>query len=124
MAAERVDLDTLVDYRQAYEAALEGVKLNGLNLLAICPFHADKNASLSVELRTGKYHCFACGASGNYVDFYARMHDIPTSEAFKEILQAHGVEPERPRGRKVAGVISQQDDAHVGQPVGIPSGVA
>lgn len=107
MAAERVDLDTLVDYRQAYEAALEGVKLNGLNLLAICPFHADKNASLSVELRTGKYHCFACGASGNYVDFYARMHDIPTSEAYKAILQAHGVEPSGDKRTVAAGYTVQ-----------------
>lgn len=100
----RVELDQLIDYRQAYEAALDKCKVSGNNMTAICPFHADKNASLSVELRTGKFHCFACGASGNYVDFYARTHgDMSTSEAYREILQAHGVEPSGEKRTVAAG---------------------
>lgn len=52
------------------------VQVNGL----LCPFHDDKNrGNLSVNLDTGVYHCFACGASGNIESFVARV--LSTSEA-------------------------------------------
>ncbi len=34
------------------------------DIMIICPFHDDKNPSLSVDLDQGVYHCFGCGASG------------------------------------------------------------
>jgi putative DNA primase/helicase len=41
---------------------------------ALCPFHDDHNPSLSINLETGYFHCFACGQKGSVFDFYARQH--------------------------------------------------
>ncbi len=34
----------------------------------LCPWHDDKDPSLSLDLSTGKYHCFGCGKSGHVND--------------------------------------------------------
>ena len=38
-----------------------------------CPFHDDERPSCSVNLAKGLWHCFACHASGNVLDFVHRM---------------------------------------------------
>ena len=38
----------------------------------LCPFHGDKNASLSVNESRRTFHCFACGAGYRYRDFVYR----------------------------------------------------
>ena len=44
-----------------------------------CPFHSDRNPSLSV--RKNRWHCFGCGASGDAVDFVKRMESCDFPEA-------------------------------------------
>jgi DNA primase len=56
------------------------------NASAICPFHDDKHPSLTVNLHTGAYRCYSCGASGGdvlafhraryYMDFKAAAQDL------------------------------------------------
>lgn len=43
-----------------------GLKIDKNNK-AICPFHNDKNPSLSFNIKENYYHCFACGASGDNI---------------------------------------------------------
>lgn len=46
-----------------------------------CPFHqGDKGASLKVYARD--WHCHACGAHGDQVDFVRRMDNLSFKEAF------------------------------------------
>lgn len=42
----------------------------------ICPFHADKDPSLSLSNELGVFHCFGCGAKGNIVKFYAMLKKV------------------------------------------------
>jgi len=86
-----INIDDFVDYQSEYEAALQKVKVAGDRLTSLCPFHDDKNASFSVDLKTGKYICFACGMSGNFISFYASTHGIDTKYAYKEILERYHV---------------------------------
>lgn len=54
--------------------------------IAICPFHDDKHPSLSINLQTGAYRCYSCGARGSdvlafhraryYLDFKAAAQDL------------------------------------------------
>lgn len=88
-----VDLDSLIDYRAEYGRSVAQAEVKGDTLTGLCPFHHDKNPSFSVDLIHGKYHCFACGESGNYINFYAFLHNLSdTQEAYKQILEAHGIE--------------------------------
>ena len=37
------------------------------------------------------WHCFTEDIGGNYLDFYAKLHNIDTKEAYKQILAQHGI---------------------------------
>ena len=75
MAAwDSVDLDRIVDYRAEYTAAVAKYKITGDNLIGLCPFHDDRNNSFSVDLKTGKWHCFSEDEGGNFISFWAKIH--------------------------------------------------
>jgi DNA primase len=38
-----------------------------------CPFHPDKRPSCRIEIDRKLFHCFACEAAGNVLEFVARM---------------------------------------------------
>lgn len=94
---DSVNLDQVVDYRAEYTAVIQKYKITGDNLVGLCPFHQDGNDSFSVDLKTGKWHCFAEDEGGNFVTFWAKYQDIDTKEAYKEILARYGITPEHER---------------------------
>ncbi|MDH5638865.1 MAG: CHC2 zinc finger domain-containing protein [Nitrospinota bacterium] len=51
--------------------------------LARCEFHKpDRNPSLSVNLESGAFHCFSCGATGgSIISFEARRAGVDYSQA-------------------------------------------
>ena len=72
--------------REFYEGEM-GVKLpapNAANEIAVaCPFHRDSKPSCSINIDTGMWKCFSCGAGGSMYDFYMEMHgtDFATAKA-------------------------------------------
>ena len=54
-----------------------GIQVNRHGM-AVCPFHNDKNPSMKVDKR---FHCFACQADGDAVDFVSRLFGLPSKEA-------------------------------------------
>ena len=61
--------------RQAAEMYGIQVSRHGMT---VCPFHNDKNPSMKVDKR---FHCFACQADGDAVDFVSRLFGLPSREA-------------------------------------------
>ena len=52
----------------------------------ICPFHNDKNPSLSINLDSGGFYCHACRASGgNVIEFHRKLKGISFTEAAKDL---------------------------------------
>ena len=47
----------------------EGMLERGTDLVIQCPFHIDESPSCSLNDKIGRYHCFSCGAHGNYINF-------------------------------------------------------
>ena len=64
-----------VTTRQAAE--LYGIQVNRHGM-AVCPFHNDKNPSMKLDMR---FHCFACQADGDAVDFVSRLFGLPGKAA-------------------------------------------
>ena len=58
--------------------------------MVCCPFHGDKHPSMKVDTR---FHCFACGADGDVIDFAARLHGLSKWDAARRIAGEVGVEP-------------------------------
>ena len=71
--------------RQAAE--MYGIKVNR-NGMAVCPFHNDKNPSMKVDKR---FHCFACQADGDAVDFVSRLFGLPCKEAAMKLADDFGI---------------------------------
>lgn len=61
-------------------------KARGDEMKAICPFHEDRNPSLSVNNQTGLFKCFGCDAAGSILDFYAMKHGLDTRQDINRII--------------------------------------
>ena len=56
--------------------------------MVCCPFHGDKHPSMKVDAR---FHCFACGADGDVIDFAARLHGLSKWDAARRIAAEVGL---------------------------------
>ncbi len=69
-----------------YTRHLHALIGNGKWAMALCPFHEDHNPSLSVNVETGSYRCFACKTNGGgVVDFYMQLHGVDFKTAAKAL---------------------------------------
>lgn len=48
---------------------------------ALCPFHADSNASLKVYKGSRGFCCFACGKTGSVIDFTMQFYNLDFKSA-------------------------------------------
>ena len=55
---------------------------------ALCPFHDDRDASLSVNLDNprGGFRCFACGEHGDMVRFHEKTTGLRFPESARDLL--------------------------------------
>ncbi|MDO5330090.1 MAG: DNA primase [Bacillota bacterium] len=59
----------------------------GKSYVAICPFHDDKNPSLSISREKQIYKCFVCGNGGNAITFIQRYEKISFDEAVRKLAE-------------------------------------
>ena len=75
-----------VTVREAAE--LYGIAV-GRGGMACCPFHDDRHPSL--KLNEDYFYCFGCGATGDVIDFTARLYDLSPKEAAEKLAQDFGL---------------------------------
>ncbi|MGB5830410.1 MAG: CHC2 zinc finger domain-containing protein, partial [Thiohalocapsa sp.] len=62
-----------------------------------CPFHNDTEPSFGVNLESGAYRCFGCGAEGGgIVDFVMQRHGLSLADARAKLAADYGVDGARP----------------------------
>lgn len=61
------------------------LKRSGRNFVGICPFHDDKNPSMSVSPELNIYHCFSCKAGGNAINFIKEYEKLNYPEAVEKL---------------------------------------
>ncbi len=61
------------------------VKRNGGSFACVCPFHDDKNPSMSISQNKGFYHCFGCGASGDAFRFVMDYERLNYAQAVEKV---------------------------------------
>lgn len=103
---DKVNIDELVNYKEEYTKFVQKPEFKRDRMVSLCPFHDDRKPSFSVDLKTGKFVCFACGKAGNYVSFRAELDGTSNADAYKKILLEHGVdetkkEPAKPKSYTV-----------------------
>ena len=75
-----------VTVREAAE--LYGIAV-GRGGMACCPFHDDRHPSL--KLNEDYFYCFGCGATGDVIDFTARLYGLSPKEAAEKLAQDFGL---------------------------------
>ena len=58
---------------------------------ALCPFHDDHNASLSIHPEKQIFKCFSCGESGNVVSFVQKYNGVSFVDALKILADRAGI---------------------------------
>lgn len=86
-----VNLDELRERINLVDLINESVSLRkaGTQWKGICPFHADRNASLSVSEKFFK--CFGCDASGDVITWVERTQNLPTGEVIRWLAERYGI---------------------------------
>ena len=61
------------------------VKKMGANYKCVCPFHDDRNPSMSISQSKQIFHCFACKAGGDAIKFVMDYEKLTYPEAIERI---------------------------------------
>ena len=85
---ERVrDASPLADVVQQYVA----LRRVGRRATGLCPFHAEKTPSFSVNEEIGRYYCFGCGAKGDVFAFVQDLEHLDFAGAVEWLANRSGI---------------------------------
>ncbi|HEX8769424.1 MAG TPA: CHC2 zinc finger domain-containing protein, partial [Acidimicrobiales bacterium] len=64
----------------------------GRRYQGLCPFHAEKTPSFSVNAEEGLYYCFGCGAKGDVITFVREVQHLEFAEAVETLAGRAGIQ--------------------------------
>ena len=67
------------------------LKRVGRRFVGLCPFHAEKTGSFSVNAEEGLYYCFGCQASGDAISFVRATEGVDFVEAVERLANRAGI---------------------------------
>jgi DNA primase len=67
----------------------------GRNFVALCPFHDDKNPSLSISQEKQIFKCFVCGTGGTAIQFVQSYEKISFPQAVRKVADWAGIDDPR-----------------------------
>jgi len=73
------------------EGVAERLGLHVTKHKCLCPFHDDHHASLSFSVRSNRYHCFSCGATGGNIDLVMHCLNKGFVDACRWLADANNV---------------------------------
>jgi DNA primase len=91
----------LVDDIARVRAAVDFVQVAGEHIalrkvgrrwVGLCPFHAEKTPSFSVNAEEGLYYCFGCQASGDVITFVREVEHLDFAEAVERLAGRTGIQ--------------------------------
>lgn len=83
----------VVDANNIVEVVSEYVKLKkkGSSYFGLCPFHDDKNPSMSVNAEKKVFNCFSCSTKGNVIYFVSKYENITMEQATIKLAARAGI---------------------------------
>ena len=67
------------------------LKRVGRQWQALCPFHAERSPSFSINPELGVYYCFGCQASGDVITFIREIDHLDFAEAVERLAGRAGI---------------------------------
>ena len=68
------------------------LKRAGRRWQGLCPFHAEKSPSFSINAEEGLYYCFGCGAGGDVITFVREIEHLEFAEAVERLAARAGIQ--------------------------------
>jgi len=68
------------------------LKRVGKRYTGLCPFHAEKTPSFSINPEQGLYYCFGCGARGDAITFVREVEHLDFVDAVERLAARAGIE--------------------------------
>ena len=84
------------------------LRRRGQNYFGLCPFHAEKSPSFSVNPAKGIFHCFGCKAGGNAITFLIQHDNLSFTEALEELSRRTGIELPKDTARSTQEATEQE----------------
>ena len=76
----------------AYVSQYVTLKKRGREYVGLCPFHAEKTPSFSLNAEKQLWHCYGCDAGGDLLSFVQRYENVDFTSALRMLAQRAGVE--------------------------------
>src|SRR5436305_10649291 len=67
------------------------LKKVGQRWTGLCPFHAEKSPSFSVNAEEKLFYCFGCGAKGDVITFLREIEHLEFAEAVEALAAKAGI---------------------------------
>jgi len=98
----REEILSSMDFSSYYENEIGSIgKANPKDWVQVlCPFHADKNPSLSINIKNGAFKCFGCDAKGSVFDFHMKKYNLEFKGALMDLAKFAGIETDNKAGSK------------------------
>lgn len=90
------------------------LKRQAAEYVGLCPFHAERSPSFSVNQKKGIYKCFGCGASGDVIEFIKKQERLSFVDALKFIAASRHInvnfehDEKRGKGKDFARIPEKQ----------------
>jgi DNA primase len=67
------------------------LRKSGAAYKGLCPFHAEKTPSFTVNRERGFFHCFGCGVGGDVFKFVELQEKVGFQDAVRQLAQRFGI---------------------------------
>src|SRR5439155_3176170 len=90
----REDVDRVRASTDFVQIASEHIALKkvGQRYVGLCPFHAEKTPSFSVNAHENLFYCFGCQAKGDIITFVREIQHIEFAEAVERLAARAGIQ--------------------------------
>jgi DNA primase len=68
------------------------LKRVGRKWQGLCPFHAEKTPSFSINAEQGLYYCFGCGKGGDVITFVREVEHLDFADAVERLAARAGIQ--------------------------------
>jgi DNA primase catalytic core len=100
-----------VDILSLFSSFGISLQKKGNSHMGLCPFHDDKEPSLSVDQAKGLFHCFGCGESGDVFDLVMKIKGIGFKESLAYLKNDLPISSPEPKAREIQLPTSELSEA-------------
>jgi hypothetical protein len=115
----RVSIKDVLAHDALMQGSTERLTKRGMELRLRCPFYEDKTPSLSINVETGRFHCFGCNAKGgDILDFVVTKEALAAGNRTQNRRRAalliqdwFGAQSERAASEQIQGMVRHRSGA-------------